>query len=199
MTYQMVVMGTSLGGLTALETILAALPEEFPIPIAVVQHRSVESSGTMLAVLRRHSELSIREPHDKEAVRAGTVYIAPPDYHMMLGSEGFALTTEAPVFHARPSIDVLFESAADVYRERTVCVVLTGASGDGARGAGRIKARGGLLIVQDSDTAECAVMPRAALQGATADHVVSLCEIGPLLINLSRAALPVPPTKCRFA
>ena len=185
MSYELVVMGMSLGGLNALERVLSDLPADFPLPIAIVQHRSVDSQETMLTILRPYSALPISEPNDKEPICAGRVYIAPPDYHLLVGKEGFALTTEAPVYYARPSIDVLFESAADLYAERVIGVIMTGASGDGAYGAARIKAQGGVMIVQDPFTAESGTMPRAAIESARIDYVVPLDGIGSLLATLS--------------
>lgn len=192
MDFALVVMGTSLGGLSALERILSDLPGEFPLPLAVVQHRSVESGEAMLHILRAYSALPIREPNDKEPIRPGYVYIAPADYHLLIEAEAFALTTEAPVYYARPSIDVLFDSAADCYAERVIGVVLTGASGDGARGAAHIKAQGGTVIVQDPASAECPVMPRAAIASTQVDYIVPLAGVAPLLLSLSALNASVP-------
>ncbi|MDQ3755637.1 MAG: chemotaxis protein CheB, partial [Acidobacteriota bacterium] len=117
----------------------------------------------------------------------GRVYLAPCDYHLLIEREGFALSTESPVGFARPSIDVLFETAADVYGARAVGVILTGANRDGARGLARIKARGGYAIVQEPASAATRSMPEAALRATTVDYVVPLAEIAPLLNRLSRS------------
>lgn len=182
--YEIVVIGASWGGLAALETILSSLPGDFALPIAVVLHRGVLSTERLAATLRRHTALAVRETQDKEAILPGHIYLAPPDYHLLVEPGDFALSTEAPVCYARPSIDVLFESAADAYADRVIGVVLTGSSADGAEGAARIKARGGYLIVQDPETAASPIMPKAAIAAATADCVLPLSEIGPLLATL---------------
>jgi two-component system chemotaxis response regulator CheB len=181
----LIVIGASLGGLQALETLIAGLPRAFRVPIVVVQHRSVQSQSGLTAVVQRHTTLRVREPYDKEAVEPGRLYLAPADYHLMLEPDGFSLSTEAPVSYARPSIDVLFESAAETYGPRLCGVVLTGANQDGAMGARAIKEAGGCLIVQDPDSAECPVMPRAALQAAPPDYVAKLTEIAPLLVRVT--------------
>jgi two-component system chemotaxis response regulator CheB len=184
MGYEIVVVGTSLGGLTALQLLFSGLPDDFAIPIAVVQHRSAESQDTMLKVLRRYTPLRIREPLDKEPVQSGYIYIAPPDYHLLVERGHFALSTDSVVSYARPSIDVLFDSAADVYKSKVIGVVLTGANSDGAAGARRIKAAGGVVLVQDPTTAECAVMPNAAIRDVKVDRILTLEEIGPCLASL---------------
>ncbi|HZO90555.1 MAG TPA: chemotaxis protein CheB [Chthonomonadaceae bacterium] len=184
MAYALIVVGTSWGGLSALEILLPAFPADFPLPLVVVQHRSADSGAALAAVLRRHSALAVREPEDKEAIRPGYVYIAPADYHLLIEESAFALTTDAPVGYARPSIDVLFESAADAYAERVIGVVLTGASHDGANGAAVIRAQGGLVIAQDPATAESPLMPRTVIERGAADYVLPLDEIGPFLVRL---------------
>jgi two-component system chemotaxis response regulator CheB len=182
---EIVVIGTSMGGLGALETILQGLSREFTLPIAVVQHRGVMSTDRLSATLRRFTHLKVRETHDKEPIMKSTLYLAPPDYHLMVEKGSFALSTEAPVLYARPSIDVLFESAADAYAERVVAVVLTGASQDGAMGAARVKARGGRVLVQSPATAESPAMPEAAIAAAQPDWILPLSEIGPFLNQLN--------------
>ena len=187
MTCRIVVVGTSLGGMRALQRLLTPLPADLSVPIAVVQHRAVETVGILRAVLQRGCPLKVREPQDKEPVKPGSVYVAPADYHLMVEENAFSLSTEGPVHYARPSIDVLFESAADSYGKEAVAVVLTGASDDGARGAAKIKERGGYLIVQDPATAECPVMPRAAIAATTPDKILPLEKIPALLVELCRS------------
>jgi len=130
--------------------------------------------------------LPLGEPEDKEEIAGGRVYLAPRDYHLLVGREGFALSVGSPVNFARPAIDVLFESAADVYGARAVGVILTGANRDGARGLARIKARGGYAVVQEPTDAAARSMPDAALQATTVDQVVPLAEIAPVLNRLGR-------------
>jgi two-component system chemotaxis response regulator CheB len=159
-----VVVGTSLGGLRALREILQPLPADLPAPVLIVQHRVKSPETGLRALLQKVCALPVIEPEDKEIARAGHVYLAPADYHLLVEPGWLALSTEAPVNHARPSVDVLFESAADSYGERVVAVVLTGASEDGAQGARRVQERGGLVIVQDPATAESPIMPAATLR-----------------------------------
>lgn len=187
MTPELVVIGTSLGGLNALEVLLGGLDPALPLPIAVVQHRSIDSDEVLLNHLRRYCPLPLEEAEDKQPIRPGCVYLAPASYHLLVDGRSFALDTEDRVCHARPSIDVLFESAAITYRDRLVGVILTGASRDGAEGARQLKARGGVLVVQDPQTAENGVMPAAALSTTTADHVLKLAEIAPFLNRCTAA------------
>jgi two-component system chemotaxis response regulator CheB len=184
MAWELIVIGTSLGGLNALRTILASLPSAFPLPLAVVQHRHKDSPSGLALLLQDSSRLLISEVEDKDPITPGHVYLAPPDYHLLVERGHFALSTEAPVNYARPSIDVLFESAAYNYAERLIGVILTGANNDGAAGLSQIKARGGLVLVQDPSTAECAVMPAAALATTRVDNVLPLAEIAPYLVAL---------------
>lgn len=181
---EIVVVGTSVGGLAALRTLLDNLPIDFVVPIAVVQHRGVESKEFLLRGLRRYTTLPLREPCDKEPIQPGRIYIAPADYHLLVEPGEFRLSTEGPVNYARPSIDVLFESAADAYGSGTLGVILTGANADGARGAAHIKRAGGLVLVQNLEEAECPVMPRAVLSATAVDGILFLREIGACLGNL---------------
>ena len=179
-------MGASWGGLHALETILSALPSGFRTPIVIAQHRSVDSgSGALSRMLAVRSGLDVCEAGDKDRIEPGWVYVAPPDYHLLVEPEGFALSTEDLVQYSRPSIDVLFDSAADVYADELAAVVLTGANADGAYGLERVKRRGGVTIVQDPATAEKREMPEAAIATGAADHVVALDRIASKLMELA--------------
>jgi two-component system, chemotaxis family, protein-glutamate methylesterase/glutaminase len=182
--FEIVVVGTSLGGLKALETLLGGLETSFPLPIVIVQHRGTDSGEGMRQYLQRHTPLRIREPEDKEQVVPGRVYLAPADYHLLLEERSVSLSTEGPVRCARPSIDVLFESAADEYGKRTLGVIMTGAGIDGANGALRLKAAGGILVVQDPSTAECSTLPKSVMAVAGVDHVAALAELGSCLTRL---------------
>jgi len=179
-----VVVGTSLGGLTALEQVLAALPIEFPVPIAVVQHRGKAGDDGMRRALQRSCRLPVLEAEDKMSAEAGRVYLAPPDYHLLVEDAAFELSTDPPVNAARPSVDVLFESAAEIYKDRAVAVVLTGLNTDGAHGAQKVKENGGIVIVQDPATAEAPSMPRAVLEATRVDHVVPISQIVSILLGL---------------
>jgi len=161
---EIIVVGASMGGLKTLGNLLSGLPDDFPLPVVIVQHRLSDSDGRLAALLDQRTGLSVREVEDKEKIVGGTVFLAPSDYHLMIEPGGFALSTEAPVGYARPSIDVLFESAAVSYRDRVLGIVLTGASADGAKGAAEIRRVGGLVLVQAPETAESRVMPDAALR-----------------------------------
>ena len=140
--FDIVVIGTSTGGLKALQTLLSGLPGEFSLPIVVVQHRGKDSESGLCQFLNRWSSNPVVEPEDKEPLKAGRVYLAPREYHLLLEKRSLALSIDPAVAFARPSIDVLFESAADEYQERAIGVILTGANRDGARGLAAIKSRG---------------------------------------------------------
>lgn len=192
--YDIIVMGTSMGGLHALEVLLAGLPKRFLMPLVIVQHRHKSSDDSLSVFLQSQCNLPLSEAEDKEAIAPGHVYLAPPDYHLMVEKGRFALSTEAPVCYARPSINVLFESAADAYGQRAIGVILTGASEDGAEGIACIKANGGLAIVQEPTTAASPTMPKAALMALQKQHspdasvvtdwILPLCDIVPLIVNL---------------
>ena len=184
---ELVVIGTSLGGLNALTALLRDLPASFPVPIVVVQHRtSSPDGGGLTQLLQDHARLKVIEGEDKMALHAGTVYIAPADYHLLVEEPGMlALSTDAAVRAARPSIDVLFETAAEAYGPALLAVLLTGASADGAEGLAVVKARGGRAIVEDPATAECRTMPAAGLAATAVDYVLPLVKIGDHLVTLA--------------
>lgn len=188
MAFEIVVIGVSYGGLSALQTLLPELSPEFPLPVVIVQHRRKDTNDGLCEYLRRRSSLPLSEPNDKERIEPNHVYLAPPDYHLLIEKSIFTLSTESPVAHARPSIDVLFESAADVYHERIIGVVLTGASRDGARGLSRIKSLGGMAVVQDPQTAESRAMPQAAIAATAVDSILPLQEIAPFLNGICHPA-----------
>jgi two-component system, chemotaxis family, protein-glutamate methylesterase/glutaminase len=185
--YEIIVIGASLGGLRALSVLLSGLPADFALPLVIVQHRHASSAASLSAVLQPYSALRIEEIEDKQDICTQRVYVAPANYHVLIEPGSFALSTEAPVAYARPSIDVLFESAADVYAERVVGVILTGASDDGARGLARIKQHGGLTLAQEPATAESAVMPAAAIAAVQVDHILAIARLAPFLVDLCRA------------
>jgi two-component system, chemotaxis family, protein-glutamate methylesterase/glutaminase len=191
MGFDLAVLGTSLGGLRALEIILTALPKDLSLAIAIVQHRHRFSEGELVFHLQQQTALSIVEATDKQTITAGRVYLAPADYHLLVEERGsFALSADAPVCHARPAIDVLFESAADAYSNQVVGIILTGASQDGARGLAKIAAAGGLPIVQNPNTAESDVMPKAAIAAVPTARVMTLSAIASLIAELSDSNEP---------
>lgn len=183
--YSIVVIGTSWGGLAALTKLLGALPADFPIPIAVVQHRSKESERLLPQLLQDVTDLKICEMDDKDPLLPGTVHLAPADYHALIDTGMVTLTVEDPVRFSRPSIDLLFISAADTYRTCTIGIVLTGANEDGSRGLQHIVKRGGYAIVQDPKNAEIPIMPSAAIRVVPSAEVLSLEGIAARLIELT--------------
>jgi two-component system chemotaxis response regulator CheB len=178
------VVGTSAGGLRALEKVLGGLPAAYGLPIIVVQHRSKESDA-FAEVMRSLVALPVHEAEDKEPIVAPGVYLAPPDYHLLLEPGRLALSTDDPVNFSRPSIDVMFESAADAYGGGVIGLLLTGANSDGTRGLARIRASGGFAIVQDPSTAESPEMPGAAVREGVYDVIVPLDEIAKVLLRLA--------------
>jgi len=181
----LVVLGASLGGLDALRRVLAPLPADFP-PVVVAQHRPLGSGPGLASLLARDTALAVSDADDKDPLLAGHVYLAPADYHLLVERGSLALSTEGKVSFARPSIDVLFESAAHVYGHRLVAALLTAASKDGAAGIAAVHRAGGLVIVQDPATAESPIAPRAALRLTPDARVAGLREIGELLARLGR-------------
>jgi two-component system chemotaxis response regulator CheB len=182
---ELVVMGASWGGLDAASVVLEGLPPGFRVPVVLAQHRSPNMRGGLLErALAARSALPVMEVDDKDALERGRVYVAPADYHLMVGPRGaVALSVDAPVGHARPSIDVLFESAADTYGVGLVAVLLTGATDEGTAGLRAVRERGGQTIVQDPSTAERSEMPAAAVEAGVADRVLPLDQIPAALVE----------------
>ena len=190
MPYELIVVGTSWGGLSAVGRMLEHLPESLDLPIVIAQHRGPGSLEGALAVsLQRRIARPVREVHDKDSIERGHIHLAPPDYHLLVEHGSFALSVDERVRHARPSIDVLFESAADTYGPGVVGVILTGANDDGADGLARIKERGGVAIAQDPETAEAREMPEAAI-AAAAPTVLPLERIAPYIAELTGVGAP---------
>jgi two-component system chemotaxis response regulator CheB len=182
--YDVVVVGTSWGGLAALKTLVGALPASFQMAVTLVQHRHKDSDHVLRALLQERSHLIVCEVEDKMPLEEGHIYVAPPDYHTLIEPGHFALSTEAPVRFSRPSIDVTFSSAADAYGHRVVGVILTGANADGASGLSRISELGGLALIQDPKTAESPTMPSAAQKAVPRARVMSLPRIAEFLATL---------------
>lgn len=185
--YQIIVIGGSAGAVTALHELLPVFPAGYPLPIVVVQHLHPQQDSYWIKHFANRCALPLKEAEEKEPIQGGCIYFAPPNYHLLIEADKtFSLSVDARVNYARPSIDVLFESAADAYALRLVGVILTGANDDGAHGLRYIKERGGLTIVQDPHTAESSYMPRAALAATPVDYVLPLPEIGRLLVEIPR-------------
>lgn len=183
MAYRLVLIGASAGGLDAVCTLLRALPRDFQLALCIVQHRSRDSTA-LCEILQGCSALPVSEVTDKMEVEAGHVYLAPPDYHLLADMAHFSLSLDAQEMYSRPSIDVAFESAAEVYREELVGVILTGANQDGARGLRQLVDCGGFAIVQDPATAEVPVMPAAAMQAVPEAEVLAIPAIADRLQTL---------------
>jgi two-component system chemotaxis response regulator CheB len=183
--FDAIVIGSSAGGLRVLLELLAFIPKSYPIPIIIVQHL-LDGNDSMLAqFLNDKSEISVKEADDKEPIMKGFAYIAPPSYHLLVEEDySLSLSMDPRVNFSRPSIDVLFDSAAYVYQERCVGIVLTGASGDGSQGLNKIKANGGLTLVQDPETAEFSTMPKAAIEATAVDYVMTINEMGQFLLSI---------------
>ncbi len=174
MSYEIIVIGTSLGGFQALRIILKELPKDFLLPIVIVQHRDKNSSEPLSVYLQNYCDLEVIEVCDKDEILPGHVYVAPANYHLLIDKGFFSLSTDGPVCYSRPSIDVMFESAAFAYRNKAIGIILTGANLDGTKGLKEIKKYGGFTVAQDPKTAECSVMPESAIFSGVIDKVVSL-------------------------
>lgn len=184
--YRAIVIGVSAGGFRALSMVLPQLQKKLPLPVLVVQHLSPVSDSYLVEHLQQLCRVKVKLAEDKEPAEAGVVYLAPPDYHLLVETDySLALSLENRVNYSRPSIDVLFASAAEVYQDGLVGVVMTGANADGAQGLARIKECGGLTVVQAPETAEVAIMPMAALEAVAVDHVVPLDRLGRFLNSLA--------------
>lgn len=184
--YKAVVIGASAGGMEALKGILSALPASFPLPVAVVQHIAETPESYLASYLDSLCAVTVKEAEEKEPFLPGTVYLAPPGYHLLIEPDGtFSLSADPRVNYSCPSIDVLFESAADVFGSALIGVVLTGANNDGSRGLKKIKMQGGLTVVQNPKTAQSAYMPQAALDAAGPDYIVDLEQVAPLLLQFT--------------
>jgi len=180
-----VVIGTSAGGLAALSRLVSGLSSHFPLPILVVQHVPVGTPTQLAEIFQRKTGLRVKEADEKEALRPATLYFAPPGYHLLLESDcSLSLSQDDAVHFSRPSIDVLFESAADALGPALLGILLTGANEDGAAGLAAIHHAGGLTIVQDPAEAEVDTMPRAALQRFAPNHILPLRDIHRLLREL---------------
>ena len=185
MTYSIVVVGTSWGGLNALRELVGQLPAGFRVPTVLVQHRHRQSDHLLSTFLQERTQLSVTEVEDKMPIEPGMLFVAPADYHLLIDRDSFALSTDPPVRYSRPSIDVTFYSVADAYESAAIGVILTGANSDGSRGLRRIFDRGGVAIVQDPSTAESATMPSAAIRCVPEARVLAISQIASTLSELT--------------
>ena len=181
---KLIVVGASWGGLGALTTMFKTMPDRFKVPLVVVQHRSRHADNLLAVLLQDVTPLRVVDVEDKEPLEPDSVYVAPANYHLLVEEDHLSLTTDPLVRFSRPSIDVTFISAGDVYRDCTVGVVLTGANDDGSRGLRHIVDLGGTAIVQNPETAESRAMPAAAVKAVPDSEVLDLPMIGPRLVEM---------------
>ena len=186
--YQAVVIGVSAGGFKAMQKFLSKLPPTFILPIIIVQHREkAPANNYLVKILAEVSKLKVKEADEKEIIKNETVYLAPPNYHLLIETNHtFSLSVNEPVCFSRPSIDVLFETAARAYNSHLIGIILTGANKDGSQGIKAIKKRGGMTIAQNPDTAEISIMPKAAIATNSIDFILNLENIASFLTTLTK-------------
>jgi two-component system chemotaxis response regulator CheB len=184
--YELICVGASWGGLNAVGRLLSDIPEEIDVPIVLAQHRHhTATPGTLVELLQlRTARRVVQDVEDKMPIEPGNVYIGPPDYHVLVERGSLALSVDERVQYARPSIDVLFESAAYAYGAGLIGIILTGANRDGAAGLALVKNRGGVAVVQDPRGAARRTMPEAAIAATSADAILPLEEIGNFVYGL---------------
>jgi two-component system chemotaxis response regulator CheB len=192
--FRAVVMGCSAGGLAALRTILPRLPATFPLPVIVVAHAGPTAENLLPGLLQRDCPLPVEEAREGAPARPCCIFLAPPDYHLLMEADAtFSLSVDAKVRNVRPSIDVLFCSAAHVYGESLLAVILTGANDDGARGLEAVRAAGGFCLVQDPADAYAATMPEAAIATGAAHWIAPVDWLAPLIMSLCSVLPPRAP------
>lgn len=180
-----VVIGASAGAVQALLKILPKLPADYPWPVLIVVHVPPDRSNALVALYQGRCAVAVKEAEDKELATPGTIYFAPSDYHLLMETDGhLALSSDEPVNHSRPAIDVLLESAADACGAGLTAIVLTGANADGAQGMRAVVAAGGLAIVENPATAQASTMPMAALQACPAARIMTIEDIASFLLEL---------------
>lgn len=191
---QLIVIGTSAGGIETLRALVAALPADFATPIAIVMHTAPQSPGVLHEILDRSGPLPVVNPSNRERLKGGHIYVAPPDHHLLVEPGHLRVTKGPKENRFRPAIDPLFRSAAQVFGPRAIGVILTGNLDDGTAGLWAIKQLGGVAIVQDPADAMFPSMPHSALQHVSADHVAPLADLAPLFVRLTAAGIgDVPP------
>ncbi len=184
---QAVCIGVSAGGLKALSAILPGLPAEFPLPVFVVIHLPPGKTSIVADLFAGKCRMAVREAEDKAPVEPGVVYFAPPDYHLLIDPDGrLSLSSDEPVLFSRPSVDVLFESAADVYGPGLVGIILTGANNDGARGLKAVMTAGGQGLIEKPEEAYASTMPKSAIDACPDARVMSLEEIAAFVRGLGQ-------------
>lgn len=183
--YKAIVIGGSAGSFQVITKILNSLPKNFPLPVLLCLHRLKHVRSGFVEALSIKSKIPIVEPYDKETIKSGKAYLAPSNYHMYVElNKRIALSTEAPVNHSRPSIDLTFETAAQAYRDKIIGIILSGANRDGANGLRKLKQLGGLAIVQDPNECQVKTMTEASLKLTPVDHIFTTQQIVNFLLNL---------------
>jgi two-component system chemotaxis response regulator CheB len=189
--FAIVAVAASAGGVQALSAFLGAMSADFPVPVLVVQHLDPRHDTVLADILDRRCALRVKLAEAGERIARGTVYVAPPDHHLLVGRDGVLVLSDTARTHfVRPAADQLFESVADAYGPRAIACVLTGTGQDGATGVRAVKARGGTVVVEDPDTADFDGMPRAAIDTGGVDLVLPLRDIPAAIDNLLAATRP---------
>ena len=186
MNYEAIVIGASAGGMKAIQAVLEPLGDNFAASIVIVLHMSPKSDNFICKFLNESCGLIVKEAEEKEKIEGGRVYISPPNYHLLIERDRtISFTVEEKVSYSRPSIDVLFESAAEAYGSRLIGLILTGGNSDGSKGLKKIKELGGITIVQNPFTAEANLMPGSAINTVDVDYILDLEKIGYKLFELA--------------
>ncbi|MCF8230105.1 MAG: chemotaxis protein CheB [Bacteroidales bacterium] len=185
--FEAVVIGASAGGLNAFKTFLPKLEKNFSLPLMLVQHISPQSDNYMTTHLDKLCKIKVKEAEEKETIKKGTAYFSPPNFHMLIEEDkSISFSVENKVNYARPSIDVLFETASYAYKNKLIGIILTGANNDGAAGLKKIQELGGFTIVQDPEEAEVDTMPLSAIKIMKPDKILKLKEIADFLNKIHK-------------
>lgn len=180
--YELIVIGGSAGSIDAVLKILKSLREDFSIPIIIVLHRKASHEEYFVSIFQKKTALKVKEAEGREKIEPGVIYVVPSDYHLLIEDDKtLTLDVSEKVNYSRPSIDITLECAADVFKDRLIGIILTGANADGAKGLAKIKSKKGFAIVQNPETAEVATMPKEAIKSTAVDHILDLEDIGQLL------------------
>ena len=183
--YGIVAIAASAGGITALGRVLSGLPAGFPVPVVIVQHLDPRHKTIIAEVLGRRAQLPVRLAEEGERAKAGSIYVAPPNHHLLVEADGVLMLSSSELVHfVRPSADLLFESVAGTYGPRAIACVLTGTGSDGAMGASAVKSRGGTVIAEDPESAEFRGMPEAVIASGAVDFVLPLDEVATVIRGL---------------
>jgi two-component system, chemotaxis family, protein-glutamate methylesterase/glutaminase len=188
---RLLVVGGSAGSLQVVLSLLAAIGDDFPMPVLIVLHRNGGFESSLEDLFSTRTNLAIKEVEEKELLRTGTVYLCPADYHVLLEKDySFSLDYSERIHYSRPSIDVTFRSAADIFGPGLICLLLSGGNADGAEGMQYVKEKGGLTIVQDPATADVPYMPQQAISRMNVDFIIPMDEIPGFVRQLGRGATP---------